>query len=136
MAQLLQPAPHQGGELCRKQYGSVQYMAKAEADYQQRRVEWVLSEISKIEAEQKAGKGSSSGGTGSRKRERTTDDIVEARVEKQRRMDETVVSGSDNSPTTRSKKRRCPTDEDTFNPQSKTHNMAARQRERRSGDEK
>lgn len=99
--------------------------AKAEADYQQRRVEWVLSEISKIEAEQKAGKGSSSRETGSRKRKRTTDDIVEARVEKQRRTDETVASGSDNSRTTRSKKRRCPTDEDTFEPQFKTYNMAA-----------
>jgi hypothetical protein len=100
-------------------------MAKAEADYQQRRVEWVLSEISKIEAEQKAGKGSSSGGTGSRKRKRTTDDIVDARIEKQRRTDETVASGSDNSRVTRSKKRRCPTEEDTFGPHFKTHNMAA-----------
>ncbi|KAK3950878.1 hypothetical protein QBC32DRAFT_375409 [Pseudoneurospora amorphoporcata] len=43
--------------------------AKAVADNQQRKVEWVLFEISKIEAEQKAaGKGSGSGGTGSRKR--------------------------------------------------------------------
>ncbi|KAJ4399882.1 hypothetical protein N0V85_005892, partial [Neurospora sp. IMI 360204] len=70
--------------------------AKKEADHQQRRVEWVLSEISKIEAEQKAagkGSGSGSGGTGSGKRKRTIDD-----VRKQRRTDETektVASGSD-----------------------------------------
>ncbi|OIW22229.1 hypothetical protein CONLIGDRAFT_687745 [Coniochaeta ligniaria NRRL 30616] len=42
--------------------------AKAETDYQQRRIEYILSEISKIEAEQKtAGNGSSSAGTRSRK---------------------------------------------------------------------
>ncbi|KAH7625246.1 hypothetical protein B0T09DRAFT_67887 [Sordaria sp. MPI-SDFR-AT-0083] len=52
-----------------KKYRSV----KAEADHQQRRVEWVIFEINKIEAEQKAaGKGSGSGGTGRRKRKRTS----------------------------------------------------------------
>lgn len=50
---------------------------------------------------------------------------MEARVEKLRRTDETVPGGSDNSRTTRSKKRKCPTDEDTSEPQFKTHNMAA-----------
>ncbi|OIW25515.1 hypothetical protein CONLIGDRAFT_717274 [Coniochaeta ligniaria NRRL 30616] len=64
-------------------------------------------------AEQKAGKGSSPGGTGSRKRKRTTD---EARVEKQSRTDEQVAGGSD--------KRKCPTDEDTSEPQFKANNIA------------
>ncbi|KAK1774723.1 hypothetical protein QBC45DRAFT_31931 [Copromyces sp. CBS 386.78] len=103
--------------------------AKAEADHQQRMVEWVLSEISEIEAEQKAaGKSSGSGGAGSRKRKRTTDDVIEARVGKQRRRDETektVASGSDNARTTRSKKRNFPADDGTMEPQFKTENMAA-----------
>jgi hypothetical protein len=107
--------------------------AKAEADHQQRRVEWVQSEISKIAAEQKtAGKSSSSVGTKSRKRKPTddaTDDAdMEPRVAKHRRTDKTekmVVGKSDNSRTTRSKKRKLPTDEDTQEPQLKTETKVA-----------
>lgn len=61
------------------------------------------------------GKGSSPGGTGSRKRKRTTDDVVEVRVEQQRRTDKTVAGGSD--------RRKCPTDEDTSEPQFKANNI-------------
>jgi hypothetical protein len=107
--------------------------AKAETDHQQRRVEWVQSEISKIAAEQKtAGKSSSSVGTKSRKRKPTddaTDDAdVEPRVAKHRRTDETekmVVRKSDNSRTTRSKKRKLPTDQDTREPQLKIETKVA-----------
>ncbi|RYP40404.1 hypothetical protein DL769_011577 [Monosporascus sp. CRB-8-3] len=111
----------------------VELWAKAEADHQERRVEWVQSEISKIAAEQKtAGKSSSSVGTKSRKRKPTddaTDDAdVEPRVVKHRRTDETekmVVGKSDNSRTTRSRKRKLPTDEDTREPQLKTETKVA-----------
>ena len=120
--------------------------AKAEADYQQRRVDWVRSEISKIEAEQKAvGKsGSSSGGTRSGKRKSTDDaDGVEPQVGKRRRMDEMekIVTGrSDNSRMTRSKKRKLPAAEDTPEPQLGTKKVdgesdgsGTRSRKRRKG---
>jgi len=104
--------------------------AKAEADHQQRMVEWVRSEISKIAAEQKtAGKSSCSVGTKSRKRKPATDDAdMEPRVAKHRRTDKTekmVVGKSDNPRTTRSRKRKLPTDEDTREPQLKTETKVA-----------
>ncbi|KAH8748322.1 hypothetical protein BGZ57DRAFT_861702 [Hyaloscypha finlandica] len=87
-----------------------------------------------IAAEQKtAGKSSSSVGTKSRKRKPTdgaTDDAdVEPRVAKHRRTDETekiVVGKSDNSRTTRSKKRKLPTDEDTVASNSRPRRQAKR----------
>jgi hypothetical protein len=115
-------------------YAQKYQTAKAEADRQQRRVDWVRSEISKIEAEQKAvGKsGSSSGGTRIGKRKLTDDadgvDVVEPRFEKHRRPDETekIAAGwSDNSRTTRSKKRKLPADEDVPEPQLKTEKKVA-----------
>lgn len=107
--------------------------AKAEADHQQRRVEWVRSEISKVAAEQKtAGKSTSSVGTKSKKRKPTGDAADDAdvvpRVAKHRRTDETekmVVGKSDNPRTTRSKKRKLPTDEDTREPQLKIETKVA-----------
>lgn len=75
--------------------------AKAEADHQQRRVDWVRSEIGKIEAEQKAAaKSGGPVGTGGRKRKPPDDTDVEPLVRKRRRIDETgkvVAGGSDNS---------------------------------------
>lgn len=100
-------------------------IAEAEVGHQQRRVEWVRSEISKIEAEQKvAGKSGGSSSGRSRKRKSTDDvDGVQPRVAKRRRMDETeekVAGRSDNSRTTRSKKRKLSGDEDAAEPKLKT----------------
>lgn len=98
-----------------RNYAQKYQTAKAKADHQQRRVDWVRSEISKIEAEQKAsGKsGSISSTTRSRKRKLRDDtygvDVVKPRFVKHRRMDETdetdetekIAAGcSDNSRTT------------------------------------
>jgi hypothetical protein len=99
--------------------------AKAAVDQQQCRVDWVRSEISKIEAEQKAGgeSGSSSGSKRNRKRELTVDidgvDVEEPRAKKRRRMDETAkmaAGWSDDSRMTRSKKRKLLADEDVPEP--------------------
>ncbi|KAL9026216.1 MAG: hypothetical protein Q9196_005084 [Gyalolechia fulgens] len=103
-------------------YAQKYQTAKAEADHQQRRVDWVRSEISKIEAEQKtAGKSSSSSDkTRSRKRKLTDDansvDLVESRFGSRRRPHETekVAGTSGDSRTTRSKKRKLPVDEDAL----------------------
>merc|ERR1712093_879767 len=72
--------------------------AKAEADHQQRMVEWVRSEISKIAAEQKtAGKSSCSVGTKSRKSKPPTDeDTREPQLKT-----ETKVAGETDGPETR-----------------------------------
>lgn len=82
--------------------------AKAEADHQQRRVDWVRSEIGKIEVEQNAAaKNGTSVGTGRRKRKLTDDTDAEPLVRKRSRTDETgkvAAGGSDNSRTTRSRK--------------------------------
>lgn len=102
--------------------------AKAELVHQRCRVDWVLSEISKIEAEQKtAGKtgGSSLGG---RRRSKSTDDAEEVDgvlpwVAKRRRTDKTekVVAGwNDHSRTTRSKERMFSANEDVVEPDLKT----------------
>ena len=97
--------------------------AKAEVAYQQRRVEWVQSEISKIMTEQKAtGKSSNSVGTRGRKR-KSTDDVDPRRsVTKHRRTDETKQMV-----TSQSKKRTLPTDEDTLKPQLKAEERVAGQ---------
>ena len=105
--------------------------AKAEADHQQHRVKWVQFEISKIAAEQStAGRGSSSVGTKRRKRKPTDDATdnadMEPRVAKHRRKDETekiVIGKSDNSRTTRSKKRKL--DDETRKSQLKTETKVA-----------
>lgn len=104
--------------------------AKAEVDYQQRRVEWVQSEIGKIMAEQRAaGKSGSTIGAKSRKRKPIHDADLKPPVGKHKRTDETketVVDGrSDYSRTTRSKKRKLATDEETQGPQLKTEEKVA-----------
>lgn len=114
-----------------RDYAQKYQAAKAKADHQQRRVDWVRSEISKIEAEQEAvGKsGSISSTTRSGKRKLTDDtdgvDVVKPRFVKRRRTDETdetdetekIAAGwSDNSRTTRSKKRNLAADEDVPEP--------------------
>ena len=107
--------------------------AKAEADHQQCRLDWVRSEISKIEAEQMAAGNSSSrlGRTRSRKRRLVDDaddvDGVEPRAAKRRLRDETekMVAGSnDNSRTTRSKKCKLPADENPPEPQLEIKKVA------------
>lgn len=103
--------------------------AKVEVGHQQRRVEWVQSDISKIEAEQKvAGKSGGSSLGRSRKRKPTDDvDGVQPRVAKRRRMDEMeekVAGWSDNSRTTRSKKRKLSANEDAPEPKLKTEEVA------------
>ncbi|KAL8902414.1 MAG: hypothetical protein Q9207_004735 [Kuettlingeria erythrocarpa] len=117
-----------------RDYAQKYQTAKAKADHQQRRVDWVRSEISKIEAEQKAaGKGGSiSGTTRSRKRKLADDtdgvDVVKPRFVKRRRADETekITAGwSDNSRTTRSKKRNLAADEDVREPQLKAERKVA-----------
>jgi len=105
---------------------------QAGVDYQQHRVNWVLSEISKIEAELKVV--DSSGGSclgRSRKRKPADDGIdvdgTQPRVVKHRRTVETekmVAGGSDNSRTTRSKKRKLSGDDDAAEPISKTKEVA------------
>lgn len=95
--------------------------AKMEVDHQRHRVEWVRSEVRKIEAEQKVVVSGKSDGseTRSRKRGRTDNAIMEPLAKKQNRLDETektAVGPSDNSRTTRGKKRELFTDEDTLEP--------------------
>ncbi len=94
---------------------------KAEADQLQRRVDWIRSEITKIETEHKAvGRCDSSAGTTGKKRKPTDEAIMEPGAKKPRRMGETeqmAAGRSENSRTTRSKKRKLPTDEDTLEAQ-------------------
>ena len=105
--------------------------AKAEVAYQQRRVEWVRSEISKIMTEQKAaGKSSNSAETRSRKRKSTDDADPKQPVAKHRRTDETKKLAADqskNSRTTQCKKRTLPTDGDALEPQLKAGKRVAGQ---------
>ncbi|KAL9011295.1 MAG: hypothetical protein Q9173_003849 [Seirophora scorigena] len=102
--------------------------AKAEVNHQQRRVNWVRSEISKIEEGLKtAGKSGGSSLGRSRKRKPTDDgfgvDGAQPQVIKRRRTDETekIVAGwSDNLRTTRSKKRKLSGGGNTAEPKLKT----------------
>ncbi len=100
--------------------------AKTEADHQQRRVEWVRSEISKIRAEPSAVSKSDSSGTTNRKRKPTDEAMLEPQIKKQRRVDETEPGKSYNSGTARSKKRKLPTDENTLKPRFKTQKVAGK----------
>ncbi|KAL8646766.1 MAG: hypothetical protein Q9210_005941 [Variospora velana] len=107
--------------------------ARAEVDHQQRRVNWVRSEISKIEAELKAaGKSGGSSLGRSRKRKPTDDGVgvdgAQPPVVKRRRTDETekmVAGWSDNLRTTRSKKRKLLGDSDAAEPKLKTEDKVA-----------
>jgi hypothetical protein len=126
-------------------------VAKAKVDQQECRVDWVLSEIEKIEEEQKAAAGEgSSGKTGSSKKRRPADDtdglqdVVEPWLGKRRRIgkmdedttdkdktdetEEAPASRSDNlSQTRRSKRRKPSTDsqaEDVPEPRSKRRKVA------------
>jgi len=99
--------------------------AKVEVGHQQRRVEWVRSEISKIEAEQKVAGKSGGGSLGRSRKGKPTDDVdgVQPLVVKRRRTDETeekVAGWSDDSRTTRSKKCKLSGDEDAAEPKLKT----------------
>jgi len=100
---------------------------RAEVGHQQRRVDWVRSEISKIEAEQKAvGKsgGSSLGRARGRKRKPIDDADGVDGIRKRRRTDETEKIVADNSRTTRSKKRKLSA-EDPPEPELKTEKKVA-----------
>lgn len=134
-------------------YNGKYQAAKAAAEQQQSRVGWVLSEIEKIKAEQKATVGESGGSTSgsSRKRKHTDDinrseDVLEPRLGKRRRtkkgeetvkMDETekMPAGKiDNSSQTRRSKRRKPSTEadekeeveDVPEPQSKRRKVVGK----------
>lgn len=81
-------------------------VAKAKVDQQQCRVDWVLSEIEKIEEEQKAAAGEgSSGKNGRTKKRRPADDtgrlqdVVEPRLAKRRRIGKTDEETTDNDKT-------------------------------------
>ena len=91
-------------------------IAKAKADHQQIRVDWVRSEIGKIEAEHKvAAKSGSSVGIRGRKRKQTDDGHVEPPLGKRRRTDEMekmAASRSDKPRITRGKKCKPPADAD------------------------
>ncbi|KAL8893839.1 MAG: hypothetical protein Q9192_004871 [Flavoplaca navasiana] len=101
--------------------------ARAEVGHQQRRVDWVRSELSKIEAEQKAaGKSGGSSFGRSRKRKPTDDAGVQPRLAKRRRTDETEKAGwGDTSRTTRTKKRKLSGDEDAAETKLKTEEVMA-----------
>ncbi|KAK0624523.1 hypothetical protein B0T17DRAFT_654453 [Bombardia bombarda] len=104
--------------------------AMARADHAQRRVDWVRSEISNIEAEQKAVDNSGSlGGTASRERKSTDDSTLDPLVKKRRRTFETepmVADRSSNPGTTlQSKKRKLPADEGTLEEDLETQQKAA-----------
>ncbi|KAL9019071.1 MAG: hypothetical protein Q9185_003613 [Variospora sp. 1 TL-2023] len=122
--------------------------ARAEVEHQQRRVHWVRSEISKIEAELKAaGKSDGSGLGRSRKRKLTDDGVgvdgAQPPVVKRRRTHETekmVAGRSDNAQTIRSKKRKLLADEGPPEPRLKIEEVAdesnqprTRSRKRRKG---